>query len=127
MTYQQYRFSFGYGLTPVIKKLMITIPESGVGFNRPWHENHDLVLRWYDHWLKGIDTGIMNEPPIKIFLMGANQWRYEHEWPLSRTRRTEYYLRTWEGLSLEPETHPDIAIPIIIKTTNNPFFNLPPS
>jgi putative CocE/NonD family hydrolase len=39
--------------------------------------------------------------------MGANQWRYEHEWPLSRTKRTEYYLRTWERLSLEPEVEND--------------------
>lgn len=65
------------------------------------------MLRWYDHWLKGIDTGIMDEPPIKLFLMGANQWRYEHEWPLSRTKWTEFYLRTWERLSLEPEIEND--------------------
>ena len=75
------------------KKLMITIPESGVGFNRPWHENHDIVLRWYDHWLKGIDTGIMDEPPIRILVQGINQWRYENEWPLSRTKWTKFYLR----------------------------------
>jgi predicted acyl esterase len=75
------------------KKLMITIPESGVGFNRPWHENHDLVLRWYDHWLRGIDTGIMDEPPIKILVQGTNQWRYENEWPLARTKWTKFYLR----------------------------------
>jgi predicted acyl esterase len=83
------------------KKLIMWSPQEYEP--RPWRTGIDIVLRWYDHWLKGIDTGIMNEPPIKIFLMGANQWRYEHEWPLSRTRWTEYYLRTWEGLSLEPE------------------------
>ena len=33
------------------------------------------VLRWYDHWLKGIDTGIMDEPPVKFWVMGANKWR----------------------------------------------------
>jgi len=75
------------------KKLMITIPKSGVGFNRPWHENHDIVLRWYDHWLKGIDTGIMDEPPIRLFVQGIDQWRYEHEWPLSRTKWAKFYLR----------------------------------
>jgi len=75
------------------KKLMITIPESGVGFNRPWHENHDIILRWYDHWLKGIDTDIMDEPPIRILVQGINQWRYENEWPLARTKWTKFYLR----------------------------------
>ena len=51
-------------------------------------------LRWFDYWLKGIDTGIMAEPPIKLFVMGENVWRYEHEWPLARTRFTPYYLHS---------------------------------
>ncbi|GAC1472415.1 MAG: CocE/NonD family hydrolase [Chloroflexota bacterium] len=49
-------------------------------------------LRWYDHWLKGIDTGLLEEPPILLFVMGANRWRYEHEWPLARTQYTALYL-----------------------------------
>src|SRR5262249_17803694 len=51
-------------------------------------------LRWFDHWLKGVDTGILDEPPIKIFVMGDNRWRDEHEWPLGRTRYTAYYLHS---------------------------------
>jgi putative CocE/NonD family hydrolase len=51
-------------------------------------------LRWFDYWLKGIDTGIMKEPPIKIFVMGRNEWRFEHEWPLARTVFTPYYLHS---------------------------------
>ena len=81
------------------KKMMITVPESGVGFNRPWHENHDLILRWYDHWLKGNDTGIMDEPPIRILVQGTNAWREEREWPLARTRWTRFYLHANAGLS----------------------------
>ena len=50
--------------------------------------------RWFDYWLKGIDNGVMDEPPIKIFVMGANEWRYESEWPLARTRFTPYYLHS---------------------------------
>jgi uncharacterized protein len=44
-----------------------------------------LELRWFDHWLKGVDNGIMDEPPIRLFIMGTNVWRDEHEWPLART------------------------------------------
>ena len=51
-------------------------------------------LRWFDHWLKGVDTGLMAEPPIKIFVMGENRWRYEHEWPLARTVWTPFYLHS---------------------------------
>ncbi|OGA02985.1 MAG: hypothetical protein A3H35_20820 [Betaproteobacteria bacterium RIFCSPLOWO2_02_FULL_62_17] len=74
------------------KKLMITLPESGVGFNRPWHENHDIVLRWYEHWLKGIDTGLMDEAPIRVLVQGTGEWRDEQEWPLARTRWTKLHL-----------------------------------
>ena len=51
-------------------------------------------LRWFDYWLKGIDTGIMDEPPIRIFVMGRNEWRFENEWPLARTVFTPYYLHS---------------------------------
>ena len=51
-------------------------------------------LRWYDYWLKGIDNGVMDEPPLRIFVMGANEWRFEQEWPLARTQYTPYYLHS---------------------------------
>ena len=51
-------------------------------------------LRWFDFWLKGIDTGIMDEPPVRLFVMGENVWRFENEWPLARTRFTPYYLHS---------------------------------
>jgi uncharacterized protein len=53
---------------------------------------HQVQLRWFDHFLKGVDTGILDEPPVKLFVMGENRWRDEHEWPLARTRYTPYYL-----------------------------------
>ena len=51
-------------------------------------------MRWFDHWLKGIDTGIADEPPVKLFVMGENAWRDENEWPLARTRYTPYYFHS---------------------------------
>ncbi|MBI4195540.1 MAG: CocE/NonD family hydrolase [Betaproteobacteria bacterium] len=54
-------------------------------------------LRFLDRWLKGIDAGIMDEPPVKLLIRtggGKNyKWRYEKEWPLRRTRWTKFYLR----------------------------------
>jgi putative CocE/NonD family hydrolase len=50
------------------------------------------LLRWYDHWLKGMDTGLMSEPPVRIFVMGANRWRDENEWPLARAKPVKYFL-----------------------------------
>jgi len=54
----------------------------------------ELYLRWFDYWLKGIENGVMDEPPIRIFVMGENRWRSEEEWPLARTRYTPYYLHS---------------------------------
>ncbi|MBX5450720.1 CocE/NonD family hydrolase [Thermogemmatispora sp.] len=51
-------------------------------------------LRWFDYWLKGIENGIAQEAPIKIFVMGANVWRDEQEWPLARAVETRYYLHS---------------------------------
>ncbi len=53
-----------------------------------------LQVRWFDHWLKGIDTGMLREAPIKIFVMGANVWRDEQEWPLARAVETRYHLHS---------------------------------
>ncbi len=52
----------------------------------------DVITRWYDYHYKGIDTGIASEPPVKLFVMGENKWRFEHEWPLARTRYTDFFL-----------------------------------
>ncbi len=54
----------------------------------------ELMLRWFDATLKGINNGILSEPPVKIFVMGENVWRYENEWPLKRTVYTKYYFHS---------------------------------
>lgn len=53
----------------------------------------DLQLRWFDHWLKDIDTGLLDEPPVRLYVMNDG-WRDEQEWPLARTQYTPYYLRS---------------------------------
>ncbi len=54
----------------------------------------EVELRWFDHWLKGIDNGAADDPPLRIFVMGANEWRDEREWPLARTELTPYYFHS---------------------------------
>lgn len=49
-------------------------------------------IRWFDYWLKGKSNGMENEPPVRIFVMGRNQWRDEQEWPLSRAVDYTLYL-----------------------------------
>lgn len=52
------------------------------------------VCRWFDHWLKGRDNGVMGDAPVHVFVMGRNQWSAEQDWPLPQTRWTKYFLRS---------------------------------
>ena len=51
-----------------------------------------LKARWFDHWLKGVDNGSASDAPVRLFVMGDNVWRDEWEWPLSRTKFTNWYF-----------------------------------
>ena len=56
--------------------------------------SYELRWRWFDYWLKGIENGILDEPPVRIFVMGRNVWRNESEWPLARTVYAPCYLHS---------------------------------
>jgi len=53
-----------------------------------------MELRWFDYWLKGDKNGIVDEAPIRLFIMGTNEWRDEHEWPLARTDWQKWHLHS---------------------------------
>ena len=86
--------------------------EAAIDFN-------EFQMRWFDHWLKGVDDGVDREPPVRIFVMGGGDahktpegrifvgghWREEKEWPLARTATTAYYLHANGVLSTQkPES-----------------------
>ncbi|MDP2645245.1 MAG: CocE/NonD family hydrolase [Desulfobacterales bacterium] len=83
------------------KKMLFTGPAH---LERPFNSFHSEILRWYDYWLKGIDTGIMDEPPVKMWVMGANAWYHADDWPVPGIKWTPYYLHSWERLREEPFT-----------------------
>jgi uncharacterized protein len=68
-----------------------------------------LQLRWFDRWLKGVPNGVDAEPPVKLFVMGANRWREEADWPLSRAEERAWFLHPDGQLSEAPpvESDPD--------------------
>jgi uncharacterized protein len=78
------------------KKLRI---HTGTHFH-PFHTEEGRLdqLRFFDHWLKGVDTGIMDEPPVKLQIRTGGglkeyKFRFENEWPIARTRWTKMYLK----------------------------------
>lgn len=66
------------------------------GLTWPWESMHTEALAWYDHWLKGRDTGILDGEPIRYALPGAEEWRTSATWPPAGTHR-ELALRA-DGL-----------------------------
>jgi uncharacterized protein len=102
------------------KKLMFTGPAH---LERPFHSFHHEILKWYDHWLKGIDTGVIREAPVKFWVMGENKWREAADWPLPETQWTKLYLRNWERLTPEPFTPASVDQ----FTPPDAFVQMPPS
>lgn len=58
---------------------------------------YELFLRWMDRWLKGIQNGADQEPPLKLFTLGVNRWRTAEKWPLPDTVWTRFYLSSDGG------------------------------
>ncbi len=91
-------------------------PETTTLFVGPWHHNlatHDglarigavatpsahldeywqTMERFFDHHLKGKENTLSQAPGrVRIYLMGANEWRYEQEWPPERAQSRTLYL-----------------------------------
>ncbi len=87
----------------------------------------EIHLRWFNQWLKGEDTGILEEPPVRIFVMGDDVWRDENEWPLARAQTTSYYLHSGGNAnslhgdgSLSPAAPGDEAPDVFLYNPANP-------
>jgi len=50
-----------------------------------------VTLEWYDFLFKGVQNGFAKKP-VRIFVMGTNEWREENEWPLPRAKEVKYFL-----------------------------------
>ena len=76
------------------KKLTI-LSEPGIHFWMFAPEFLKEQLEFFDHWLKGIENGIMDRPPVRMMIRtgwGGYYWQDEQEWPITRTQYTKYYL-----------------------------------
>ncbi|MGD9028746.1 MAG: CocE/NonD family hydrolase [Anaerolineae bacterium] len=97
------------------KKLLIgpwlhAQPDTGVP--GPNIDHLHETVRFFDHWLKGIDNGVMDEPPITIYVQDfdppradrertSGHWRHELDWPLERSTERALYLSADDALQTE--------------------------
>jgi uncharacterized protein len=54
----------------------------------------DVILDWYDFLLKGIKNEFATDKPVKLFMMGVNEYRQEDDWPPPQARSTKYFLHS---------------------------------
>lgn len=126
------------------KKLLIgpwlhAFPDVGLPGPRIDHV-HEMV-RFFDYWLKGINNGVMDEPPLTLYVQeydvpAANRshtsgfWRHESGWPLDRTRTVSLYLAGSGRLGPEPESrdetvsyhyHPGVGVTFGMFSASAPY------
>lgn len=82
--------------------------ESHADARFPYRTASPEMLRWYDHWLKGVDTGILDEPPLQLTVQQSGSHRWEEEWPLERTDWRKLHLRRFGELDDAPERDADL-------------------
>ena len=98
-----------------VRRLSATVDFGGAA---KWGDEvyNRLRLRWFDRWLKDMDNGVDEDPPVRIFVMGGDdgrmsskgryfhggEWRFEQEWPLKRAESKALYLRSGGELSDRP-------------------------
>jgi uncharacterized protein len=58
------------------------------------NEYTDVILDWYDYLFKGIKNQFATDKPVKLFVMGANEYRQEDDWPPPESRMTKYFLHS---------------------------------
>ncbi len=75
------------------------------GLAWPWESLHVEALAWFDHWLKGQDTGILEGPPIRYVVPEAEGWRTAETWPIEGTMYREMALRA-DGVLADAEGTP---------------------
>jgi uncharacterized protein len=70
------------------KKLFIGPPDP----RWPWSNYHGELLAWYDYYLKGIDTGVDEQPAVRYWLQGAECWKSASAWPIPEATTLRLYL-----------------------------------
>jgi predicted acyl esterase len=82
--------------------------------DRPLYQLQHEAVRWFDHWIKGVNTGIMDEPPILYYRMvdyatRSGDWRYADRWPLPDVEKKTLFLHSNGTLSTDFPSHKEAS------------------
>ena len=102
-----------------------------VGQPGPRIDHLHEMTRWYDYWLKGIDNGVVEEPPIAVYVqqydppaaerkMTSGYWRFESQWPLAAPQTQTLYLGEESRLRPENSSSTQRDAAGVVRYTYNP-------
>jgi uncharacterized protein len=97
-----------HGSSPLARRQRLVIGPWSHGASGGWYPDRSygvmsgtdtaditgMQLRWFDWLLRGQDNGVESEAPVRIFVMGANVWRDEADWPLPDTEYVDFFLHS---------------------------------
>jgi putative CocE/NonD family hydrolase len=61
-----------------------------------------VYVRWFDHWLKGVDNGVEEGPKAQFYTMGENEWKTAESWPPKNIKKEKWYFHS-KGKAVHPE------------------------
>ena len=78
------------------------------------------ALRWWDHWLKDIDTGVVEDPDYRVYIMDSikpepsldyreGSWQSCHDWPSTDTERENFEFRPAQNSMILADIETDLA------------------
>lgn len=122
-----------YGLTQAGNKVKLVIGPWGHADTESKFYNGEFIgeaaddinlqteyVRWFDHWLKGAETGITDEPAVQLYARGTDRWYSGNTYPLEMTAEKKLFLNSHEdppdGLTGEL-----ISDPLRIKTGHDRY------
>lgn len=87
-------------------------PEEKWALPGPRVDGRYEYLKWFDYWLKGLNTGVMDEPAVTLFVRSYQEpapiylkengfWRHENKWPLGRANNTAMHFQPHGRLAAE--------------------------
>ena len=87
------------GLTNSKDVRVVMLGEHGLSW--PWESLHVEALAWFDHWLKELDTGVLEGPHFRYMLPGAEGWHASDSWPIANAAYQSFALRADGSLGSE--------------------------
>ncbi|WP_213958842.1 CocE/NonD family hydrolase [Variovorax sp. dw_954] len=96
----------------------VMLGEHGLAW--PWESLHIEALAWFDHWLKGHDTGILEGPKFRYVIPEAEGWHAADSWPVAGTAHRAFALRADGGLSDEEGPSGDRTLMVLGGGVNRP-------